>query len=121
MAAARELTKRQLDVTLSALADPARRGVVDLLKERPRRAGELAQSLGVSAPALSRHLRVLRKGGLVEEGRGDPDDARVRIYQLRRERFAQLGSWLAEVEEYWTEQLQTFSDYAASVADGRER
>ena len=57
-----------LDRTLAALSDPARRGAVDLLRVKPRRAGELAASLGLSAPAMSRHLRVLqddrpRRGG----------------------------------------------------------
>ena len=75
---------RKLDATLAALADPTRRRVVELLRERPRRAGELAEAFGVSAPAMSRHLRVLRTRGLVEEERVD-EDARVRVYRLRRE------------------------------------
>ena len=58
-----------VDGTLAALADPTRRGVVDLLRRRPRAAGELASALDVSPPALSRHLRVLRKSGLIEEER----------------------------------------------------
>ena len=60
---------RQLGRTLSALADPTRRRVVELLRERPRRAGELAAAFDASAPAMSRHLRVLRTRGLVEEER----------------------------------------------------
>jgi DNA-binding transcriptional ArsR family regulator len=62
-----------LDRTLQALADPTRRGVVELLRGQPRRAGELAAALRTSPPALSRHLRLLRQTGLVEEeplGRG---------------------------------------------------
>ena len=51
-----------IDSTLAALADPTRRGVIDLLRERPRRAGELAAAARMSAPAMSRHLRVLRAG-----------------------------------------------------------
>ena len=70
--------KRRIDETLSALADPTRRRVVDLLRERPRRAGELAATFDVSAPAISRHLRVLRTRGLIEETR-TPDDARALI------------------------------------------
>jgi DNA-binding transcriptional ArsR family regulator len=56
---------KDLDATLSALADPTRRRVVDLLRTGPRRAGELAASAETSAPAMSRHLRVLRATGLV--------------------------------------------------------
>ena len=75
-----------LDDTFVALADPARRGVVDLLREKPRRAGELADELGLSAPAMSRHLRVLRETGLVERA-FDEADARANIYRLRPEKF----------------------------------
>ena len=57
---------QNLDSTLAALADPTRRRVVDLLRERPHRAGELALGCATSAPAMSRHLRVLRASGLVE-------------------------------------------------------
>jgi len=50
-----------LDATLSALADPHRRRVIDALREAPRRAGELAEIVGLSPPAMSRHLRALRQ------------------------------------------------------------
>lgn len=103
-----------LDATLAALADPTRRRVVELLRERPRRAGELAAAFRVSAPAMSRHLRVLRRRGLVEEERVD-EDARVRVYRLRRERFRQLQEWLGQVEEFWTDQLGAFKAYAEST------
>jgi DNA-binding transcriptional ArsR family regulator len=96
-----------IDRTLAALADPARRQVVDLLRERPRRAGELASATGLSAPAMSRHLRALRAGGLVEETH-PAFDARVRIYRLRPEPMAQLKNWLDETEQLWTQQLAAF-------------
>lgn len=99
-----------LDVTLAALADPTRRGVVDLLRQQPRRASDLAEALDASRPAMSRHLRVLRASGLVEttdaeEGEGD---ARERIYQLRPAPFEQLRDWLEQVERFWTVQLGSF-------------
>ena len=56
----RRASSEALDATLAAIADPTRRRVVDLLRERPRRAGELASAFRVSPPAMSRHLRVLR-------------------------------------------------------------
>jgi DNA-binding transcriptional ArsR family regulator len=96
-----------LDGTLAALADPTRRAVIDLLRQRPRRAGELAAALSMSAPAMSRHLRVLRQEGLVEEDH-QGDDARVRVYRLRPERFAELRGWVAEVESFWSAQLGAF-------------
>lgn len=96
-----------LDRTLGALADPCRRRVVELLRERPRRAGELAQGVRISFPAMSRHLRTLRDSGLVEEQR-DKLDSRVRIYRLQPERMAELKAWLEETEALWTRQLAAF-------------
>ena len=102
-----------IDRTLAALADPARRQVVDLLRERPRRAGELATATGLSAPAMSRHLRALRTSGLVEESH-PTFDARVRIYRLRGEPMAQLKTWLDETEQLWTQQLAAFKAHLES-------
>jgi DNA-binding transcriptional ArsR family regulator len=96
-----------LDRAFAALADPTRRGVVDLLRRGPRRAGELAVELDVSAPALTRHLRVLRDSGLVEEA-GDEDDGRVSIYHLRREAFVRLQQWIDDVHALWQTQLESF-------------
>jgi DNA-binding transcriptional ArsR family regulator len=101
------MTSAALDRTLAALADPHRRQVVELLRDRPRRAGELAHAAGLSAPAMSRHLRTLRQSGLVEET--SPDfDARVRVYQLRPEPMVHLLRWLQETERLWTVQLAAF-------------
>lgn len=108
----------RIDDTLAALADPTRRRVVELLRDRPRRAGELARAGGVSAPAMSRHLRVLRRGGLVEEQRQE-DDARVRVYRLRPEPFRALGSWLEEVENFWTDSLGSFKAHAERTRGGK--
>jgi DNA-binding transcriptional ArsR family regulator len=96
-----------LDRTLAALADPHRRRVVDLLREGPRRAGEIASLAGLSPPAMSRHLRILRQSGLVEESHPD-FDARLRIYRLRPEPMRELRSWLEETERLWMEQLSSF-------------
>ena len=109
-----------IDRTLHALADPTRRRVVDLLRERPRRAGELAAAFGASAPAMSRHLRVLRTRGLVEEERSE-EDARCRVYRLRPEPFRDLSAWLAEVESFWSGQLDAFKTHAEAKTRGRRR
>lgn len=100
-----------LDATLAALADPTRRQVVDLLRQEPRRAGELAARVATSAPAMSRHLRVLRASGLVEAELVD-DDARLRVYRLRPEPFVALQSWLDQVQAFWSEQLGAFKEHA---------
>ena len=99
-----------LDRTLAALADPDRRRVVELLRERPWRAGELAQAVGLRAPAMSRHLKVLRQGGLLEETHPE-FDARVRICSLRTEPMVELRGWLEETESLWSEQLRSFRQH----------
>jgi DNA-binding transcriptional ArsR family regulator len=109
---------RELDRTFAALADPTRRGVVDLLRKRPRRAGEIAAALDMTAPAMSRHLRILRRSGLVEE-RPLADDARVRVYRLRPEPFAALRDWLDRVEGFWAGQLDALKQYAEKGGPAR--
>lgn len=98
-----------LDATFAALADGTRRGVIDLLRKGPRRASDLADTLGASKPAMSRHLRVLRDSGLVETS--SEDDGRERIYALRPAPFAKLRAWLEDVEAFWTVQLASFKDH----------
>ena len=97
----------RVDKTLAALADPHRRHAVELLGQRPRRAGELADALGLPAPAMSRHLRQLKQSGLVEETHPE-FDARVRIYALKDGAMAELKRWLADTEAMWTAQLSGF-------------
>lgn len=99
-----------VDWAFAALADPARRSVIELLRRRPRRAGELADALALSAPRMSQHLRVLRRCGLVEEAPLE-EDARVRVYRLRREPFSALRSWLDDVEAFWSTELEAFRSY----------
>jgi DNA-binding transcriptional ArsR family regulator len=101
----------ELDQTLAALSDPTRREVIDLLRRGPRRAGEIAETLEMSPPAMSRHLRVLRKAGLVEEQASD-DDARVRVYTLKQKPFRTLRRWLDDVEAFWSLELASFKEYA---------
>jgi DNA-binding transcriptional ArsR family regulator len=81
---------------IEALGDPARRQVVALLSGGPRRAGELAAEVGLSAPAMSRHLRILLAAGVIEDGRL-MRDARARVFRLRPEAIATVRSWLDEI------------------------
>src|SRR6266852_4346353 len=85
-----------LDPTFASLMDPIRRGIVQLLSQRPHRAGELHAEFDVSKPAISRHLRVLRESGLVEERR-IAADGRGRMYVLRTEPLEEASGWLDEV------------------------
>lgn len=103
--------------TLAALADDTRRAVVDLLRHEPLRASDIASALSLTPQAMSRHLRVLRKSGLIRE-EGIEEDARVRIYQLRREPFHELRGWLDEVESFWVTELSAFRDHVKTRKRG---
>ena len=110
-----------LDRTLQALAEPTRRAVVGLLREGPQRASEIADALAMSRQAMSRHLRVLRQAGVIQEvgAAGPDDDARARTYRLEAQPLAELQSWLGEVQAFWSVQMQAFRRQAERVA--RER
>ena len=99
-----------LDRSLTALADPTRRRIVDMLRATPHTAGEIHRAFPIAAPAVSRHLRVLREAGMIVE-RGVPDDRRVRIYALEPEPIDELSAWLADLTRGWQGQLDAFKDY----------
>jgi DNA-binding transcriptional ArsR family regulator len=90
-----------------ALADPTRLQVVRILSAGPRRAGELAEASAVSAPAMSKHLKVLLRAGVVADER-PPEDARLRVFRLRPESVIALGAWLDQLRALWDEQLGSF-------------
>ena len=94
------VAERTLDLIIAALADPCRRKIVDLLREKPRRAGELANATGTTPPIMSRHLRLMRESGIVEEQRpvATSFDARMRVYALRLQAIRELRAWLEATE-----------------------
>jgi DNA-binding transcriptional ArsR family regulator len=96
-----------LEPVFGALSDPTRRRVLELLSDRERRAGELAAAAGTSPPAMSRHLRVLLEAGLIDDERV-ADDARLRVFRLRREPVLALQAWLDQLQAHWAEQLGAF-------------
>jgi len=109
-----------VDETLAALSDPTRRAVIELLRRKSLRAGEIAEQLEMSPPALSRHLRVLRKAGLVVDD--EPEhDARVRLYRLNPKAFSSLKAWLGEVESFWGDQLESLKKGAERSAARRRK
>ena len=109
-----------LDRTLAALADPARRAIVERLRRRPQRPSEVADALSMSRPAMSRHLRVLRRAGLIAQETLE-EDARARLIQLRTGPLTELRSWVEDVEAMWSDQLQAFKAHAERVHRGRRR
>lgn len=102
-----------LDRTLLALAAPVRRALIDRLRQSPCRPAELANDLALSRPAVSRHLKILREAGLVDEVI-QADDARTRLVSLRLEPFTELRGWVEDVEAFWDDQLQAFKRHAES-------
>ena len=90
-----------MQMLLEVLADPSRRRVLELLRADDRTVTELVDSLDMSQPAVSKHLRVLREAGLVESRA----DAQRRIYTLRAEPLAELDAWLVPYRKFWRGKL----------------
>jgi DNA-binding transcriptional ArsR family regulator len=86
---------------VEALAQPTRRRILDLLRDGERPVGDLVDRLGVSQPAVSKHLRVLRDVGLV----GVRSDAQRRLYRVRPEPLEELDAWLAPYRRMWSQSL----------------
>ncbi|HEX8245704.1 MAG TPA: metalloregulator ArsR/SmtB family transcription factor [Longimicrobium sp.] len=94
------------------LAEPNRRRVLDLLRQRERTVGELVEALEMSQPAVSKHLRVLRDAGLVEAR----VDAQRRIYSLCPEPLAEVDAWLEPYRKFWRGKLADLQRHLAEEA-----
>jgi DNA-binding transcriptional ArsR family regulator len=104
-----------------ALADPIRRAVLDLLRSGSQPAGRIAKSFTVSRPAISKHLRLLRRAHLVQERR----EGRNRVYQLNPEPLKAIDSWLEQYRVFWhgsLANLKTFieAEYAKETSGARK-
>jgi DNA-binding transcriptional ArsR family regulator len=94
--------------TFSALSDPTRRQVLDLLSRRERAAGELGRAFpSVSQPGMSRHLRALREAGLVHVRKQD----RHRVYSLRWEGLAPVDAWISKFRGFWETELDSLESF----------
>lgn len=89
------------EAAFSALADPTRRAVLDLLRQGSQPAGRIARAFPVSRPAISKHLRLLRRAHLVEQRR----EGRLRVYQLNPEPLKAVDSWLEQYRTFWQSSL----------------
>jgi DNA-binding transcriptional ArsR family regulator len=85
----------------NALADPARRRILELLRQRERSVNELVERLRLSQPGVSKHLRVLREAGLVSVR----TEAQRRIYGVRPEPLAEVAEWLEPYRKLWADRL----------------
>jgi len=99
---------------LSALADPIRLQIVEMLAERERDAGELASAFPVTRPAVSRHLRVLRQAGLVQVR----PEAQRRVYVLDPRPLEDLAHWLDQYRQFWGQRLDALE---TELARGRRQ
>jgi len=94
----------------AALGDPTRRAIFERLIERPRAVGELAQTLPVTRPAVSQHLRVLKQAGLVTE---TPEGTK-RIYRIDPSGIGAMRDWL---DAHWSGALDAFKSFADDQED----
>ena len=106
------------EATFSALADPTRRAVLDLLRKGGQPAGQIAQAFPISRPAISKHLRLLRRAHLVNEHR----EGRNRFYHLNPEPLRAVDSWLEQYRSFWSASLSSLkafveSEYAKELAE----
>jgi DNA-binding transcriptional ArsR family regulator len=99
--------------TFAVIAEPNRRRILDLLRSRERPVGELVDALGVSQPAVSKHLRILREAGLVQ-ARGD---AQRRLYSLRAEPLRAIDDWLAPYRAMWPDRLDDLERHLDTMSD----
>jgi len=99
---------------IEALSDPTRRRIVTLLSRGPKRAGELAAEVGMSAPAMSRHLRVLLSALVITDERLD-QDARARVFRLRPQSIKSVQAWLDELMAGWADPDAIADDQATET------
>ncbi len=98
-----------LDHVFSALSDATRRAIVLRLAEGPAPVTELARPHAMSLPAVSKHLKVLERAGLIERER----DGRVHRIRRRPEGLAEAGGWLRRMERFWSGSLDSLEDFLA--------
>jgi DNA-binding transcriptional ArsR family regulator len=87
--------------TFDLVAEPTRRRILDLVLDRERSVNDLVEHLQLSQPSVSKHLRVLREGGLVEVRQ----EAQRRLYRVRPEPLAEIDAWLEPYRRYWAGRL----------------
>src|ERR1700734_567824 len=107
------------EATFQALADPTRRAVLDLLRAGAQPAGQIAEAFPISRPAISKHLRQLRKAQLVVETRS----GRHRVYQLNAEPLKAVDKWLEHYRQFWQMNLNNLKsfveeEYARELGEG---
>jgi DNA-binding transcriptional ArsR family regulator len=111
-----EMLGRQLDTTFAALSDPTRRAIVERLADGEASVTELAAPFAMSLPAVSKHLKVLEKAGLISRGRR----AQWRPCRLEPEPLKEASDWLQEYRRLWEERLDRLDEYLQTL-QGKEQ
>ena len=101
------LNPKQREAVFRAIADPTRREILGLLRRREHAVGELAGNFRTSRPAISKHLGLLRRVGLVVT----KNEGTARICQLNAEPLRMVDNWLRDYQEFWTQSLQSLKGY----------
>lgn len=96
-----------LSTTFAALADPTRRAILDRLMQGEASVSELGRPFEISLPAVSRHLKVLERAGLIERGRS----AQWRPCRLRAERLAEANAWMERYRRFWEQRFDRLDEY----------
>ena len=104
----------RLSLTLSALADPTRRGILARLALGEATVGELAEPYDMSMAAVSKHLKVLEKAGLISRGK----EAQWRPCRLEAAPMAEVADWVETYRRFWDESLDRLGDYLANLQKG---
>ncbi len=102
---------------LTALGDPTRQRIVEMLAEGDLSAGEISQRFDISAPAISQHLKVLKKSGLVNVR----IDGQRRIYQLCPDGFEEMANWLNRIRPFWSSKLDALAEQIEKAKQQDER
>jgi DNA-binding transcriptional ArsR family regulator len=100
-----------LSLTFAALADPTRRAILARLAQGPATVKELAEPFTLSMPAISKHLKVLERAGLIERGR----EAQWRPAQLQPAPLKDVSLWLEQYRENWEDNFDRLDDYLRSI------
>ena len=101
----------ELSLTFAALADPTRRAMLERLAQGPATVTELAEPFKLSLPAISKHLKVLERAGLIERGR----EAQWRPAQLKAEPLKDVSDWLEQYRENWEENFDRLEEYIREI------
>jgi DNA-binding transcriptional ArsR family regulator len=97
----------ELSTTFAALADPTRRAILARLSAGEATVTELAEPFDISLPAVSKHLKVLERAGLIERGR----EAQWRPCRLKAERLREVDEWMEQYRSFWEDRLGRLDDY----------